>query len=288
MLVYLDNRARRPQHRRAQPRHGSQREPRARDPRAAHAGRRRRLHPGRRHQPRPRHHRLDRRQCRRESGEPGKFFFAPRGTSRATGPCSASAIPTAACGRATRCCASWRPSGDGAAHRPQAGGAFRGGGATPGARCASGEDVPRHRRRSRRPSPRRWRRRRGVGGASRQGAAALRLPGRAGARLCPRAEARPISCGSLPSSASRCGDRRHRQAGPRPIRRGRRLPRCASGCASPRWQPARPIVSPTRARWRRTCSAMGWAAPPARPWRALSTREQGLELLIMSPEFQRR
>ena len=62
--------------------------------------------------------------------------------------------------------------------------AFRSRGSAPCGRCASGENVPRHRRRS-------WRRRqgagageRGVGGESHQGAAALRLPGRPVARLC--------------------------------------------------------------------------------------------------------
>ncbi len=61
--------------RRPAPRPRPQREPRPRAPGAAHPRRRRRLQPGRRDEPRPRHHRLDRARPLRRGRRDGAFFF---------------------------------------------------------------------------------------------------------------------------------------------------------------------------------------------------------------------
>ena len=99
---------------------------------------------------------------------------------------------------------------------------------------------------------------------------------------------RPLSCcGSPTCSASRCGIRPRQPDGPTTTMRGWHPRPCARGCASPKasraWSSARRSAGhcgrPPRSRSeRQTRQTIARA----------ETREQGFELLIMSPEFLRR
>ena len=214
-----------------------------------------------------------------------------RGTSRATGPCSASAIPTQGMQTGEKVLRrSGRPSRDRAAHRPQA-------------RARISWPSSRRRRSSRAsrrhsstptaisaPSPGAGRRR------TRRG---TRRP----PRCCrpttflvalmrgfaPASRSRASCCGSPRSSASRSGGRRRRQgwpeadttwAAPSALRERLRIAEVAARQADRLGRPAPGGRRPVRRR--------RWASATRQAVARAETREQGLELLIMSPEFQRR